>query len=383
MKTERKLRSIIFMCIFLLVTVVLGTASFSKLVHFYMYDEVDYNEWSPDLGRKFETDIATTFYRKFGFVNMNGAVRNILGQKEMNGIVKLNNGYLLTCCPYVSDEILQNNADSLIRLKKYLDEKDIPLIYAITPYTSDKYDPQLPDGIQDYGNDNLDRFAQMLRKGNIDLLDFREIMHEDGFTSYDMIYRTDHHWNTEAGFYAYRKLNERLETLLDCRTDPQIKEFSNYTVKNYEDWHLGSRGQRTGKYFAGSDDFHLITPNFETAITHDGMEGTYESLIVNMSALESKNYKDRYTYDTTLGNANSDYTNQLSFNNKKLLVLSDSFGKAINPFLILSYAEFRYLNVGLTAEYIEEYQPDAVILFYYVNNAVSEHIYQFDIDKDE
>lgn len=39
------------------------------------------------------------------------------------------------------------------------------MIYAVTPYTVDKYDPQLPAGVQDYGNDNLDRFAGMLRKG--------------------------------------------------------------------------------------------------------------------------------------------------------------------------------------------------------------------------
>lgn len=382
MKTERRLRNIAFMCIFLIILMTLSTASFEKLVHFYMYDEIDYNEWSPDLGRKFETDIATTFYHKFDFVNFNGAMRNILGQKEMNGVVKLNNGYLLTCCPYVSDDILQQNADSLIQLKKYLDKKGIAFIYAIPPYTSDKYDPQLPDGVEDYGNDNLDRFAKMLRKGGINPLDFRETMHEDGFTAYDMIYRTDHHWNTEAGFYAYLKLTEQLEKLLDCRTDPQIKSFSNYTITNYENWHLGSRGQRTGKYYAGSDDFHLMTPDFDTAITHGETRGTYESLIINMSALESRNDTSRYTYDTTLGNANSDYTNQLSFNDKKLLVMSDSFAKAVNPFLILSYAELRYLNTGLTKEYIEEYQPDAVIIFYYVSNAVSENIYHYELDEN-
>ena len=177
----------------------------------------------------------------------------------------------MTPCPYVSDELLQQNANAVADLKTYLDKKGIGLIYAVTPYTVDKYDPQLPAGVQDYGNDNLDRFAGMLRKGGVEPLDFREVMHRDGISAYEMIYRTDHHWNTKAGFYIYTKLAEQLEQMLGCRTDPKVREISNYTITNYENWHLGSRGQRTGAYFSGSDDFHLITPRFETSIIEGGV----------------------------------------------------------------------------------------------------------------
>lgn len=377
MKFEEKI-SAVFAIVFLTVTVVPGMFSFGNLVSFYVSDEIDYNEWTADLGNKLETDIAACFCHKYDFVNFNGAVRSILNQKEMNGVIKLNNRYLMTSCPYVSDELLQQNANAVADLKTYLDKKGIGLIYAVTPYTVDKYDPQLPAGVQDYGNDNLDRFAGMLRKGGVEPLDFREVMHRDGISAYEMIYRTDHHWNTKAGFYIYTKLAEQLEQMLDCRTDPKVREISNYTITNYENWHLGSRGQRTGAYFSGSDDFHLITPRFETSIIEGGGNaGTYENLIINMSALETRNPLSRYTYDTTLGNANGNFKNNLSWNDKKLLVISDSFGKAVNPFLILSYAEIRYLMNGLTYEYIEEYKPDAVIIFYYVDNAVSPDNYKY------
>ena len=100
MKNIRKTTSMAYAIIFLLLTVAVGAISLKNLIEFYVNDEVDYNEWSADLGNKFETDVATTFFEKFQFVNLNGAMRNLLGQHEMNGVVKLNNGYLLTTIPY-------------------------------------------------------------------------------------------------------------------------------------------------------------------------------------------------------------------------------------------------------------------------------------------
>lgn len=371
-----------FTAVFFLVVITLGFASFVKLINFYINDVTDYNEWSANLGSKFETDIASNFYQKFGFVNMNGAVRNLLGQQEMNGIVKLNNGWLVTTCDYVSNETLQNNANAVITLKKYLEKQGIAFLYGIPPYTVSKYDSQLPQGISDYGNDNLDRFGKMLTEGGVNLIDFRETMHEDGINQYDMIYRTDHHWTSKAGFYAYMKINEQLQNFLSCRVDPAVTDFSNYTIINYKNWHLGSRGQRTGAYFAGIDDFELILPKFETSLKRGDIEGTYESLIINMSALDSRDQKSRYTYDTVLGNANNNYVNTKAWNDKKLLILTDSFGKAVNPFLILSYEECRYMENGLTWEYIESYKPDAIVMFYYINNAVDSNRYNFDLPTE-
>ena len=100
-----------------------------------------------------------------------------------------------------------------------------------------------------------------------------------------------------------------------------------------------------------------------------------------MSALESKNHMSRYTYDVTLGNANLDYTNERALNDKKLLIISDSFGKAVNCFFIMSYAEVRCIIPSMGEEinyqYIDEYHPDVVIMFYYVDNAVSKDYYNF------
>ena len=115
-----KIRNYAYIAVFLVIIIGLGFLSYRKLTKFYINQEKDYNEWTPDLGSKFETDIASTFFNKFGFVNLNGAVCNALNQPCMNGVVKLNNGYLLTTLPYSSDEVLRTYADSTIRFDEYL-----------------------------------------------------------------------------------------------------------------------------------------------------------------------------------------------------------------------------------------------------------------------
>lgn len=370
MKKNNPISTVTYSIVFVMVTGVIGLLSFGNLINFYVNDEVDYNEWTADLGSKFETDIATTFFEKFQFVNLNGAVRNLLGQQEMNGVVKLDNGYLLTTLPYSSDDYLQKCADHVVTFNTYLRERGTALVYASPPYTSGKYDPELPEGVEDYGNSNIDRFISMLNNASVDTIDFREKMYEDGIDHYDMMYKTDHHWNTEAGFYAYGIFEDYIVEKTGCSVDERISDIDNYTVTTYKNWHLGSRGQRTGRYYAGIDDFDLIIPNFDTAIQSDsGVVGCMQDVVINMEPLQNKEYTSRYTYDWVLGDSLGHYVNLDCENEIKILIVTDSFGKAVTPFLMMGFSEIDFVYnedvSGITPEFIESFDPDIVILMYY------------------
>lgn len=388
MKRKNKISTIAFVIVFILLTVVIGTISFVKLVKFYVNDEVDYNEWSADLGNKFETDVATSFFEKFQFVNMNGAIRNLLGQQEMNGVIKLNNGYLMTTIDYVEDGSLQCYANNVALLDSHLANRGTKLVYALTPYTSCKYDPQLPTGIEDYGNDNADRLMAMLEADDIDTIDFREAMHEDGINQYDMMYKTDHHWTTEAGFWAYGILEDYIINETGCNVDDRISNINNYTITKYKEWHLGSNGQRTGRYYAGIDDFDLIIPNFDTSIQReDGIVGNMQDIAINKGPLEKKEYTSRYTYDFVLEASLGHFVNLSCENDIKVLIVTDSFGKAVMPYLMMGFSEISYVYdwdvSGITPDFIESYNPDVVILMYYIPNAMRADAYSFQGFDDE
>ena len=87
---------------------------------------------------------------------------------------------------------------------------------------------------------------------------------------------------------------------------------------------------------------------------------------INRDALQNKEYTSRYTYDHVLENALKKYENSNALNDTRVLVVTDSFGSAVLPYLLLSYREvYTRYRLPVTRTYIEEYDPDVVIVLRY------------------
>lgn len=362
--------------LFIVILFSFGIVNGYKVMKFWINDETYNNEWTVDLGSKGETEYISNFWGKVNFLNLNGFMRNLTGQREMNGIIKLNNGYLFTPFDYVSDEELEQRTAALANLNRFLSESDTEMLVAIAPDTTSKYDPQIPPGTEEYVNDNLDRLVPMLEEQGLEVMDFRELIHEDGIDQYTMMYKTDHHWTTEAGFYAYGKIADWIGEKTGVGAEEEIRDIGNYSVTTYRNWHLGSRGQRTGSLFAGIDDFDLILPEFDTQLTNGEQTGTFEELFINYEPFEERDSTSRYTYELALRQSCGNYVNLNAANDLKVLWIGDSFSEAVCPYINISYKEVQYLYCQqadrLTEEYLESYDPDVVICLYYPENLFDE-----------
>lgn len=358
--------------LFLLILFFFGIGSGYKAMKCWINNETVNSNWVIELGSKGEVEYVSSFLGKFHFLNLNGLMRNLTGQREMNDIIKLNNGYLFMRNIYCSDEELESRAASLENLNRFLAESDTELLVAIAPDTVSKYDPQMPYGTVDYTNDNLDRLVPMLEERGINVMDIREVMYEDGLDQYTMMFKTDHHWTPRTGFYVYGKIADWIEEKTGVQVEETIRDLDNYSITTYENWHLGSRGQRTGSWFAGTDDFDLILPEFETLVTDGERTGTFEELFINMEPFEEKDITARSTYDVALRQSCGDYSNLLATNDLKILMVGDSFSDAVCCYMNISYKEMRYLwclqSNLLTKDYLEGYDPDVVVCLYYPEN---------------
>ena len=323
-------------------------------------------------GSTLEAEVATTFFGKQEILDINGEVRKELGQYFMNDVYKLNNGHLTEMIDYRPDEELAKLADNIASVKGFLDGQGIPMIFVMAPFSMAKYDPQLPGGVEIYANDNADRFVAFLRERGVEVLDVRDAMYEDGIDHYDMFYRTDHHWTTAAGFYTYQKLEPWLAEHVDFVPDPRVGDLSNYTVQTWPEWHLGSYGQKTGIEFAeGADDFTLFIPNFDTQIEEFGIDGSgrLEDMFYHMEYLQEKDYESRLTYDNVLG-AGDLYGkicyNTLVNNEIDMLFISNSFYRALYPYLLMQFRQVRYTHdatvEGLTPDNMLNY--DVVLILF-------------------
>lgn len=368
--------------LFVVCTGLTSVMSLKELMDYYMYDEQSTSEWTLQQGDKLEADYCSVFWGKMWYVNLNGLCRRILNQREMNGITKLNNGWLASIDTDNNTDVVIQNAKKVGTLKKCLDEYNVKLLYVVVPDTVSKYDNQLPKGVYDYSNEKLDVFIDQLKEEDVIYLDIRECMQEEGINQYDYFYKTDHHWNVKGGLYAATKIIESAEQLLEVDMDDSILDICNYQTEYYPHWHLGSRGQRVGRYFAGIDDFEIMYPTFETNIERksDGVMGSFKDIFICYDALQNKNYASRYTYDRTYNCIEDKYSNVNAPFDKKIQIISDSMGRVVVPYLSLAFADVdSTVYETVTKKMIEEKQPDIVVILLHPMNVCKEDYFNFDL----
>ena len=267
-------------------------------------------------------------------------------------------------------------------LKKVSEENGAQFLYCAAP-KKELYE-QLPSNEVNYFPEDYERLLRGLESGQIPTLDFSAVLKENNLTKgSEIFYFTDHHWRVQSGFIASTAISKALSTLYGFEYNEQYTDLQNYTVTVYPNWFLGSKGKKVGRYFSshGTDDFELITPNFETNMTEeqpmkgDIREGTFAETVLFMQNME-KDYYNKSPYSTYSG---GDFRLQIMKNNlnpdgDKILLIRDSFACAVAPFLALQTSELHicdmrdyswYVGDKLNLEdYIQEIKPDYVIVLY-------------------
>jgi hypothetical protein len=158
-----------------------------------------------------------------------------------------------------------------------------------------------------------------------------------------------------------------------------------YTYEVMKNEFLGSQGKRVGVLFAGVDDFTIIHPNFETYLTsatlQESGEWEYRSGTLE-DAMYWKNhiaYRDYFNHNSEIipyamysdeNNSIQTTYNASSLNDKRILIVKQSFANVMIPFLALSYRELNVVDLRQEGRplnlysYIEDYNPDLVLFIW-------------------
>ena len=241
-----------------------------------------------------------------------------------------------------SNNDIDEYADSLIEFKTRLSEFGADLLYVQAPQ---KYysEVEVPISLDTEYYDSRTRKLLTLIKGKVDYLDFNDVIDKnENLNRDDVFFKTDHHWKVESAFICYQSICEYINSNFSYNIDGNLFNSNNWNYKILKNSYLGSTGVRVGKYYAGQDDFAIITPKFDTDFvrnytstytsTHSG--DFKHSLINDYDALISGNYKSlawgSYSgADTSFVNIN----NNLTKSDKKILVIKDSFALPVCTFL--------------------------------------------------
>lgn len=367
----KKARQIIYIVLFI---VIIGTGTIINMPNFYEsvtknIKSEKYEAWSILIG----LDYNENFFDKYFFVNANGLCHKILGQRTIKDVVKTDAGKLVV--PVEEVQVWQQ-AEKTKELYAWLREEGIPFAYIQVPYEICKYDSQLPVGISDYSNTNADCFLQLLAQNNVPYYDLREDMHSANMEHYDSFFLTDHHWTIETAFWAFGQIVHYVETILEVEVPQEYTAMDSFYLERWDEPVLGSNGRKTGVAYAGLDSISLIYPKDDMQMSfsapEEGVfrEGSFQEAYMVYERLQGDNLYEMAQYDVYIG---KDYPTtmqryELAPCDKKILLIKDSYTRPVQAFLGTVFTQVNTIDMryyeGDVQEYIQELQPDIVLLCY-------------------
>jgi hypothetical protein len=297
------------------------------------------------------------------YITLNGLIADILGQRIVNSVIKMNNGHLTG---FVAEEDFSRYEDTIKKLKNFFDERSIFCLYVQAPYKVCKYDPQLPKEIKDYANKNADEFLKLLLANEFNVFDLREELHKEGQDHYNAFYKTDLHWKHETAFWANRKILEYLksESIIKINSERYLY-LENYNVEIYKNLFLGNYGKRTGRCYGGLDDICIILPK---KTPENLLSETDENKYFDRAQLKKNYYRgEQYNWPYRV----ESFENTGAPVQKRVLLLADSFANSMHFFMNMNVKMVEFINISYYGEKlfqrIEEYSPDLVIMLYTPN----------------
>lgn len=179
--------------------------------------------------------------------------------------------------------------------------------------------------------------------------------HKDDY----LYFRTDHHWTATGAYYAYTGLMKAL--------GEEPVPLSQYETEEVEGY-LGSLYQSTlSKVLQSNPDTIVIYKPFTPHEYHIYYDGPIKMNLIDKNRLKDQNkYRVFMSGDRPWSVIKTDVAN-----GKKIVIIKDSFGNAMIPFLLPHFSEIytvdprQYKNNIL--ELIEEKGIDHVLFLNYVN----------------
>ncbi len=225
-------------------------------------------------------------------------------------------------------------------------------IYSMIPPTNGEF-LQLKKykGITDSQNDALDYLKSKLNDSisTVDVFDALN-KHKDEY----IYFRTDHHWTALGAYYGYSAfMNVRGEEALS---------LDQYEEINLGDF-LGSSYTKTLDKSLEKNPDNIVAykplTNHEFTV-YKGNEGTKADII---DLKYSDDISKKYLAFISSGGATWSKVKTNINNGKKIMVVKDSFGNMLVPFLVPNYEEIyvvdsRFYNMNLTGKNIVEFVKD-------------------------
>lgn len=275
-----------------------------------------------------------------------------------NGVYFGKDGYYLQDYKQDSDQV-EKNAECINELAKLCPDADIS--FMLVPNSISVMSDKLPS-VNNSGDqsETIDKVKEMLDEKirfYCPMSDLKQAA-QDGT---QVFYKTDHHWTSDGARVGF-------DGLMKAMGEPELK--ADYDVKEIPDF-LGTLYSKAPSAFADKDTMKLLTDKSNTmTVEYINEKKTSDSIFD--TSFEDK--KDKYSTFFGGNFANVHITSTGAQQDKKVLILKDSYANCAMPYFTSMYSDvtmidLRYYHIQekTVSEYIKDNKIDKVILLYNVD----------------
>ena len=285
---------------------------------------------------------------------------SVMGKKENNGVYIGKDGYLFEKFKYGEEEKekVKNNVSAISNFAETMQEIDIPTYFVLVPNSIYINSDKLPENVEAPNQEEIINtvYSNVKNAKNINVT---SALKEENKIK-PLYFKTDHHMNSDGAYVVYREF---------CNTaniqPVQIKDFNKITVTN--DF-LGTFDSKAQLINQTPDEIFVYENEINTNIKEAVYDKETTKSIFNEGFLTGK---DKYSYFLNGNNSRAIIKTKVD-NNKKLLVIKDSYAHIMSQFLCENYSEVHFLDPRYTnfdcKEYVQENGITDVLFLYNVSN---------------
>lgn len=314
-------------------------------------------------GKSVENYLSDHFAGRKLFVGLNAYYNLFSGRNGAGDIYLGNDSYLINQPVVFDQEKLQKNVDDI---NAFVRSANVPAVMAVVPSTGYVMEKSLPAVHKPYHDGEiLDALSASLDT-SVQFVDFRSPFLKQREQA-QLYYKTDHHWTSEGAYLGYHTLGTALGYTPG--------EPAQYQIERYEGFY-GTTYSHSGYWLTAPDAIEIwknpSLTNLSVRIEETGKPAQESNSLFFPSHLEET---DKYP---VFLDGNHGYTKITNADapKGKLLLIKDSFGHCLAPFLAEQYKEIymvdlRYYKTALT-RLIKEEEIDQILILYGLDNMVND-----------
>lgn len=283
------------------------------------------------------------------------ALQKCMGAKEINQVYLGKDHYYFQ--KFTDDSYSANRMRSIFSvMEEFSNLTGLSTSVMLVPTSGTILTDKLPNHAPYYDADKIFDTAKDIFSGQI--LDLRDAFLQQK-DSEQLYYRTDHHWTSQGAYLAYQQF---------CTSNGTVPQ--SFTLQEVSDCFYGTLYSKLLDSSARADSVYAPADLEEVVITYD--DGTQA---VSPFKEENLSVKDKYTYFFG-GNYGMISIRTDADNDRKLLIIKDSFANSFVPFLFKDYAEIvmvdlRYFEGNLD-DVLQEYEFTQLLFLYEISNLLTD-----------